>query len=51
MFVEDPKSVDPTQQNLFLAGGNIGKCNNFIIPAGKSNILLDPNCTDKVRLG
>ena len=31
----DPKAVDSSQQNLFTAGGNIGKCNNYLIPFGE----------------
>ena len=30
----DPSSVNISQQNLFLSGGRIGKCNNFLIPEG-----------------
>ena len=30
----NPKSVNLTQQNLFIANGSIGKCNNFLIPSG-----------------
>ena len=30
----NPNSVDPSQQNLFTPGGNIGKCNTFLFPQG-----------------
>ena len=39
----DPKSVNLTQQNLFIANGSIGKCNNFLIPPGKVAGSETPN--------
>jgi hypothetical protein len=32
----NPDFVNMTQQNLFLPGGQIGMCNNFLIPAGEN---------------
>ena len=37
----NPNSVNVAQQNLFLAGGQFGKCNNFRIPPGKYSFYLN----------
>jgi len=36
----DPSSVIPAQQNLFIQGGGIGKCGDFIIPPCKTHFPI-----------